>query len=263
MYTLLHTYREMDQDLRTDNDVKGPKQDWKTRVKSDDETVQATVAWLKERIRRLQHKDVSIHDGSVAGTKTLVQAAEHLEPRPHVKPMYDESKQANLIDKWITRAQDRLVRSDWGERMQAIWPECAPVEQKQYGDDGQEADVGSDYEHDPLDADEEDVSNEVIQPEMSQQELVDKLGEPRISKSVYESCRSDGDSTEAVSDGSEEDDEAWRSQSRDVNARGEQVSWKRYLKGGIDAGNVVHEARGSRSKRKRRDMSADGMVRFD
>jgi uncharacterized protein YwbE len=112
VYTLLHTYREMDQDLRTDNDIKGPKQNWKTRVTSDDEAVQATVAWLKERIRRLQHKDVSIYDGSEQGTKTLAKAAEHLEPRMHVKPMYDESKQANLIDKWITRAQKRLIRSD-------------------------------------------------------------------------------------------------------------------------------------------------------
>jgi hypothetical protein len=177
--------------------------------------------------------------------------------------MYDESKQANLIDKWITRAQHRPVRSDWGEKMQAIWPECAPVEEKQYGDDGQEGDVGSDYEHDPLDVDEEDVNNEVIQPEMSQQELVDKLAEPRISKLVSESCISDGDSTEACSDGSEEEDEAWRSQSRDVNARGEKVSWEKFLKGGIDERNVVHEARGCRSKRKRRDVSADGMVRFD
>jgi hypothetical protein len=237
VYTLLHTYREMDEDLRTDNDIKGPKQNWKTRVKSDHEAVQATVAWLKERMRRLQHHDVSIYDGSDQGTKSLAKAAEHMEPRKHQKPMYDEAKQAHLIDKWMTRAQDRLVRSDWGATQQAIWPECSPVEENQYGDDGQEGDVGSDYEQDQQDYDGEEGSDaniEVIQPEMSQQELLDKIGDPRESKYNHRSCESsDGDLTQQFSDGSAEDeDESWRRPSRDVNARGERVSWDQWGWGG-------------------------------
>jgi hypothetical protein len=130
VYTLLHTYREMDDDLRTDTVKKSPKDNWKNRVRSDSEAVQATVAWLKERMRRLQYHDVSIYDGSEQGTKTAEKAAEHMEPRKHQTPMYDATKQARLMDKWVICARARLAKSDWGARQKVIWPECAPIEEK-------------------------------------------------------------------------------------------------------------------------------------
>ena len=58
---------------------------------------------------------------------------------------------------------------------------------------------------------------------------------------------------------SEAGDEPWRSESRDIDARGQPVNWGQW--GSVDEGNIMMQPRGGRAKRHKRDDSGQGMVR--
>ena len=71
MYSLIHTFRELDNDLRDDEEKTGPKVNWRTRVKPDSEEVTGTSGWLGQMLRKIQYNQVTEYNGEKKGFMSL------------------------------------------------------------------------------------------------------------------------------------------------------------------------------------------------
>jgi hypothetical protein len=265
MYTLLHTYRDVDEDIRDDMHRQGPKSNWRKAVHADDDAVTATRAWLSAYVRKLKFNSATFYDGTVEGFKNSVSASKHqlkmdavLKGPGCTAAMFLPEKIQADFPKYIQRALSKYSGREWaGQAMGTIWPEfVSPPEDPASAHDsdgvmedeeawhaGLEQDAGEsddmDHKHvedsDVADVDDEDGDIEEIPNDADEQDrLLDKV--PQVETK---------EAAKAM--------EKRLSKSRDVDQEGKTVSWKQW--GQVDIGNLSSQSRHERQKRSKRNIS--------
>ena len=131
MYSLIHVFREIDNDLRDDPDQTGPKVNWRTRVKPESEEVTGTSAWLGQLLRQIQYNQVVEYNGEAKGYKNMQAGLANQQKRKVDGPIYVSSEQKTAYMPYVATLKERLHNNrHWGNQVKDVWPECAVPEQE-------------------------------------------------------------------------------------------------------------------------------------
>ena len=233
MYTLIHTYRAVDDDVRQDIDKTGPKCNWRHVVDCDGEKVDATKSWLVAFIRKLRYNQLSVYNGSKKGYASAVGAAAAQTRRATRHPMWeDASIRANLALA-IATARKTYMDQAWGHCISSVWPELkhrvamdrSRSEVACSGADEEDAVMAEEPDPPPAADPEEEEKEEEEIPELEDPDEFEEYDvEPPVS--------------------------ARRRPTMDVDARGEDVSWRDW--GNVDMRFATDAPRSSRRAAARR-----------
>lgn len=248
MYTLLHSYMSVADDIRNDQDKVGPQRNWRKQHDFDGPEVAATKAWLSLFVRRLRYDQLVVYDGSTEAYRKADIASKHMVARKADAPMFSLTKQTALVDALLKQAKTKLEGSTWAWQMRSIWPEFEHVMPSP-------ASALRPYAGDDLDDSEDDDEYKPMSP----------VSVPKAPDNGKDEACSESDPEE----GSCNDAPPPRKKRStglgvlDVDERGEMVSWDAWLRGkGLRPGNVIPGPRSSRRFDARRDRSSEGMVRL-
>ena len=252
MYTLLHTYRSIDMDIKTDHFDNMPTGSWRKVIKPDCEEVLATTDWIKSTLRKLSHKSYLVYDGSLAAWKSAAQATQHMVPRLLVEPLTAVHDRDEILKTILEVAQRRFTTQTWGHCMRSVWPEfehkldpsLKSIPRDRAGEIWSEEDDeirgcsgdedlldghGDDLEHKDNDQDDTTIDKDLTDDEQSGHDVSDE--EP-MAPPPKRRCGGE----------------------RDFNERGESITWQQW--GGIHTGNQLDAPRSSRRTQSRRDVSS-------
>ena len=273
IYTLLHTYRAVDEDMFEDTEKTGPKRNW--RKKLDPLAIEATKDWLKLYVRKLKGNQMTFYDKATPDTyKNAVCAARNQNLIPidtflkgpgAAIAMFDEQRIAKEFPEFVKKAVAKFTGHEWAaESMGSIWPEFMPRPLSPNEGDGGMEEPGDrrDWQEEAGDdMDAEDQEEKEIPVEFEQQQPIDHQADQdgrdteRDSEDLEDN---DGheDSGDAGSgmdhkhlddeDTAEDPQQERKSGSRNVDANGNQGSWKDW--GNVHSGNLSIEPQRSRRR---------------
>jgi hypothetical protein len=236
MYTLIHTYRAIDGDIRADVSDNAPREAWRKHVETGSEELDATIAWLKALLRRIKHNDLKIYNDAgkdgVGKKKTQFKsaswAAANMILRKREGPMWTHDTPCIDIAPMMQACRTTFFHTEWGWRIKDVWPELTPLidpNLRRFAFDEMPEEEPSDHDPEPAVENEQDPVAAECEEEDEGEGKHDGMEETRMLASINH-C------------------------SRDIDARGESVTWKQW--GGVDTRNITMEARGERRVRSRR-----------
>jgi hypothetical protein len=240
MYTLIHTYRSIDADVRADASDNAPREAWRKHVETGSEELDATIAWLKALLRRIKHNDLKVYNDAgkdgVGKKKTQFKsaswAAANMILRKKEGPMWTQDTPCIDIAPMMEACKATFFHTEWGWRIKDVWPELTPI-------------VNPNLPRLPLaEMPEEEASDLELDPAVANdQEIV-------AAESGEEEMEEEGDEEY---NGMEEARmlACINNNSRDIDARGESVSWKQWG-AGLSTANITTESRTERRVRSRR-----------
>ena len=123
MYTLIHTFRSVEEDLHTDTDRKGKSTSWRHSVDASSEEVVSTVAHFSEIIRGLQQGTFKVYDGSMTSFKNRTHALRNLEDYKCQLPLW-QPDQTGRVRRHLARCKKTYI-SYWTVDFSDIWPEMS------------------------------------------------------------------------------------------------------------------------------------------
>lgn len=243
MYTLLHTYIAISEDVRNDVSDAGPNQAWRKKIAADAMEVQSVRFWFEGFLRNLRHNSWTVYSGE-KGYPSSVAASNHQATRGTVQPMFTQERVDLGLALVLSKCRKMIVGNIWGYQVRHIWPEfnhpapplpAGAVSQLESSDDGDETD-DEDYKPEDL--------------HLEQHKSNKRKGAPHS-----EPDSDDSDEKEEETAGSSSSSS---SSSLDFDARGEPVPWS--AAGAVTEANITPLARSTRRQNAARDWSGSGMV---
>lgn len=237
MYTLLHAYRLVDDDVRDDMEREGPRANWRIHSDPLSPEVEATRSWLQMQIRAARHNQVTIYAGPEA-YKSKTKAANKLEKLKEVVPMWGPTTVASNLDMILKNIEARFTNKSWAMIMKDVWPEFARRPKR------------------PL----EILQRRAPAPKKAPQDDEDESNDDDTDTSSSGSGSSDEDGpiddradhdAESHDGCASSDSDADKPGTMDVNQQGRPVEWKKW--GNVDPGNITQsprQARRVKSKKK-------------
>ena len=263
IYTLLHTYRAVDEDLFEDTEKTGPKRNW--RKKLDPAAIAATEDWLKLYVRKLKGNQMTFYDkatpdaykNAVCAARNQIPIETFLKGPGAAVAMFDQKRIEKEFPEYVKKAIAKFTGQVWAaESMGSIWPEFMPRPLSPNEGDGGMGETADrrDWQEEVGDGmDEEDQVEQQTSCEFEQQQPSDQQAHQQ-SGDVKEGP--DGDS--ADSDDSEKDMDhkhageaeapqpEKRTSTRNIDGNGNRASWKTW--GNVHSGNLSIEPHRSRTR---------------
>jgi hypothetical protein len=253
MYTLLHTYRELSDDIADDMDKTGPRASWRKRIDPEGEEATATLAWLKMCLRRIRHNKFTVYNGKASSYKDAAAAATRQITRPDKPVAWRPAEHPGIFDELIVKARKRFMDTDWGWGIREVWPEFDHIIPSEHA-------VQLDIED--LDSPDSPMGDEPV--EAVAEEPDGKSSEKRLVESDDELLNGGDDGVEGDASSASEEEaklpacraaaKVYQAQSRDKDELGQDVNWKAW--GCVSTGNIRSVARSDRRQGARRDVSS-------
>ena len=292
MYSMIHMYRSVDDDIRNDMHRAGPKRNWRLKITVDDEGLDATRGWLRGYIRKLKGNTMTFYDGLPEGFKNSAYAAKHQIPLDkHLTgetaklPMFDPDRQRKELPTRLSRVANKYCVKAWAaENMGDIWPEFFPARKPASDDsDGQDDCISKDAEEDWAvesgdEEDEEDETVPVLAPDTFEADGdadqaimalaayggpddIDGLAEVEHKHDSQNEGLTEDEGVDVVSDVGNSGDDSKSpprhigGKSKDYDEKGQPVSWDPKKWGGVHAGNIRSGDRRQRQAQAKRNIS--------
>jgi hypothetical protein len=228
MYTLLHTYISLAEDVKNDMSLDVTAQAWRKKIMADSTEVLAVRAWFESFARRIRHNSWFVYEGET-GYKNASTATRHQTTRGTAPPMFSENRITAGVEHVLAKCRKMLVDNRFGYQVSHVWPEFkdqvpvpAPGALHPIDDEGVTSD-DSDAEYLPTDAQEEKQSR--------------KRKDAPDAKSD-----SDNDTDDEKHETPAED--VAPGPSMDTDARGQAVGWG--TAANVNPGNILPDPRSAR-----------------
>lgn len=252
MYTLVHTYREIDTDIRAETNVEAPTFNWRLSIDPHSEALEATKSFLKLITRRLSRNEVKVYNGKDSKNKKKFEpsAAEDLVPRKKTTPMNQYLNSQSELNSIMEQARSKFMGQSWAHvQVGNIWPEF------QFDDHPVNigyADAGPNAHLEPVVEQAREQKDEDFSAPSSddEEEHADSL-----SVATVPNDSSDSSSEDEAPQQPEVEPQERKMGLLDYDANGERRSWRVW--GAVDSSNIVSESRAEARMRRRRNISRD------
>jgi hypothetical protein len=123
-YKLVHMYGAVDRDLEHDRTSKFRKDNnWRRVVGRDSEPVQATVAFVRAKLRAMSQGTFKVYDGAINSFKNGAHAQTHMVHCGKEKPVWVEDT-TDLLEFHINKCRKFVVQ--FAGPFADVWPEMKP-----------------------------------------------------------------------------------------------------------------------------------------
>lgn len=224
MYTLLHTYMAIADDIVDDQDMAGPSRNWRKRIDPEGEEVTAVKAWFKMTLRRIKHNNFRQYDGTPNSYQSAAAAAKHMTQRTSAGHMFHMPTILAKRDHVFKSVKASILKNTLTVCMVPIWPEFehklppSELDRIEYVGDDEDAEDADEWAPDTPPPPEAGAGK--------RKQLSDSDSDMRENSPASEA---EQDPEEKKHDGS-----------RDFDARGDRVNWDEWLRGdSIKASNIL------------------------